>query len=71
MRRPLTIWVACLGTVAAVYAELDKRYDGWTFSEHLRPWAQDHPVIFAAGCVAAPVWFHRHILKRVEGSLSH
>lgn len=68
MHRPLTTWAAGIGAAAAVYAELDRRYDGWTFSEHLRPWAREHPVLFAGGCVAVPVWFWCHILKRVESS---
>lgn len=61
MPRSLVVWLSAAGVVAAVYAELDRRYDGWTFSEAVRPWAREHPALFAAGCVAVPVWFHRHI----------
>jgi len=61
MRRGLLIWLSGIGAVAVTYIELDRRYDGWTFSEALRPWAREHPALFAAACVATPVWFHRHI----------
>lgn len=61
MPRPLLVWLSSIGAAVAVYAELDRRYDGWTFSEAVRPWAREHPALFAVGCVAAPVWFHRHI----------
>jgi hypothetical protein len=61
MRHPLLAWLAGIGAVAALYTELARRYDGWTFSEAVRPWAREHPTLFAAGCVAAPIWFHRHI----------
>lgn len=71
MRRGLLIWLSGIGTTALVYAELDRRYDGWTFCTHLRPWAREHPFVFSAGCLAAPVIFHRHIFNAVEGSLSH
>jgi hypothetical protein len=71
MSRPLAIWVASIATAAVVYSELDQRYDGWTLSENLRPWAKEHPALFTVGCVAVPTWFYRHILvKAVEGSLS-
>lgn len=63
MRRPLTIWASGISVGAGVYAALDKRYTGWTFSEAVRPWAREHPVIFTASCVAVPVWFWWHILK--------
>ena len=62
MRRGLLIWLSGIGAVAATYAELDRRYSGWTFSENLRPWAEEHPIVFATACVALPVWFYDHIL---------
>jgi hypothetical protein len=64
MSRPLVMWVSGITAAAALYAELDRRFDGWTFSEHLRPWAKEHPALFATGCVAAPIWFWRHIYKK-------
>ena len=70
MRRGLLIWLSGIGAVAVTYAELDRRYDGWTFCTHLRPWAEEHPVMFTAACVAVPAWFYCHIYKTVEGSLS-
>lgn len=71
MRRGLLIWLSGIATTALIYAELDRRYDGWTFSENLRPWAKDHPVLFTGCCVAAPVSFWCHIIRKaVEGSLS-
>jgi hypothetical protein len=70
MRRGLLIWLSGIGAVAATYAELDRRYEGWTFCTHLRPWAREHPLLFTAGCAAVSGAFYLHIFNGVEGSLS-
>lgn len=74
MHRPDLFWAASLGSLIAADVLLDQRHDGSTLSEVTRTtFRTHHPAgraVFVASYAVGSCWFVRHILKRVEGSLS-
>lgn len=62
MQSPPIEWSLSIGHLLVLNLLRDRgEPDKDTISENVRPWARRHPAAFTTLCVAAPVWFWRHI----------